>query len=293
MKDFLKKILPSKTFASIRDVFYPEKIYILEERLNNLFIAYYKDLASEEINQKNAFKNAEFKVYSKHGGDGILAHIFSKVGVTNRTFVEIGVEDGRECNTANLSRNFGWQGLMIDANENWVRSAKDFYRDYRVKVAHSFVTAENINQTILENNLKGEIDLLSIDIDGNDYWVWKAINAVSPRVVVLEYNSSFGLRSVTQKYMPDHRFSPREENPLFFGASLKALAKLSKEKGYILVACDVHGHDAFFVRADVVAGQFKAQEPEEAFYPNPFVLKKFGSIKEQFEQIKNLDFEEI
>ncbi|MSR87960.1 MAG: hypothetical protein EXS69_02235 [Candidatus Zambryskibacteria bacterium] len=293
MKDFLKKILPSKAFASIRDVFYPEKIYILEERLANLFVAHYDNLLAPDFDQKTAFKNAEFKVYSKHGGDGILAHIFSKVGVTNRTFVEMGVEDGRECNTANLSRNFGWNGLMIDANENWVRSAEDFYRDYRVKVAHSFVTAENINQTILQNNLKGEIDLLSIDIDGNDYWVWKAINAVSPRIVVLEYNSSFGQRSVTQKYMPDHRFSPREENPLFFGASLKALAKLSKEKGYILVACDVHGHDAFFIRADVAAGQFKEQEPEETFYPNPHTLEKFGTLDDQFNQIKHLDFVEI
>ena len=282
MKNLLKRIFPAKFFT----LFYPEKINVLEERLKNLFVSHYAGLGSS--NQKDNFKNSEFKVYSKHGGDGIIAYIFSKIGVTNRTFVEIGVEDGRECNTANLSRNFGWPGLMIDANEKWVKSAEEFFKDYKVKVIHSFVTAENINQTLRG----GEIDLVSIDIDGNDYWVWKAIDGVNPRVVVLEYNSSFGLHSITQKYMPTHKFNP-EEHPLFFGASLPALVKLSKNKGYILVACDTHGHDAFFVRHDVAKEHFKELSPEEAFYPNPFALKQFGSIEEQFEQIKNLDFETI
>ena len=286
MKDFVKRILPAKFFT----LFYPEKINILEERLKNLFIAHYADLGAS--NQKDNFKNSEFKVYSKHGGDGILAYIFSKIGVTNRTFVEMGIEDGRECNTANLSRNFGWSGLMIDANAKWVESAQKFYAGFKVKIVHSFVTAENINQLITSNNISDEIDLLSIDIDGNDYWVWKAINVINPRVVVLEYNSSFGHRSIAQKYNPEYRFTPHE-SPLYFGASLTAMSKLSKEKGYILVACDTHGHDAFFVRADIARDQFKEQKPEEAFYPNPYNLKKFGTIEEQFEQIKHLDFEEI
>ena len=282
MKDFVKRILPAKFFT----LFYPEKINILEERLKHLFITHYSDLGAS--NQKDNFRNSEFKVYSKHGGDGILAYIFSKIGVTNRTFVEMGVEDGRECNTANLARNFGWSGLLIDANQSWVESAREFFKDYKVEVIHSFVTAENINET-LEG---GEIDLLSIDIDGNDYWVWKAISGVNPRVVVLEYNSSFGLHSVTQRYRPDHKFNPKE-HPLFFGASLPALAKLSKEKGYILVACDTHGHDAFFIRADLASGKFKELSPEEAFYPNPFNLRKYGDLEKQFDLIKHLDLIEV
>src|SRR3990167_6755612 len=229
MKDFVKRIIPAKFFS----LFYPEKINILEERLKHLFIAHYSDLGAS--NQKDNFRNSEFKVLSKHGGDGILAYIFSKIGMTNRTFVEMGIEDGRECNTANLSRNFGWSGLMIDANAKWVESAQKFYAGFKVKIVHSFVTAENINQLITSNNISDEIDLLSIDIDGNDYWVWKAINVINPRVVVLEYNSSFGHRSIAQKYNPEYRFTPHE-SPLYFGASLTAMSKLSKEKGYILVA---------------------------------------------------------
>ena len=282
MKNFIKRILPAKFFS----LFYPEKINVLEERLKNLFIAHYADLGTS--NQKDNFRNSEFKVFSKHGGDGIIAYIFSKVGVTNCTFVEMGIEDGRECNAANLIKNFGWSGLLIDANQSWVESAREFFKNYKVEVAHSFVTAENINETLRE----GEIDLLSIDIDGNDYWVWKAISGVNPRVVVLEYNSSFGLRSVTQKYQPEHKFNPKE-HPLFFGASLTALTKLSKEKGYILVACDTHGHDAFFIRADLASGKFKELSPEEAFYPNPFNLRKYGDLEKQFDLIKHLDLIEV
>ncbi len=293
MKNFLKRILPTKVFIFIRDIFYPEKINILEGRLNNLFVTHYQNLMSDNLSQRIAFRNAEFKIYSKHGCDGILAYVFSKIGVTNRTFVEMGIEDGRECNTANLSRNFGWQGLMIDANEKWVQSARDFYNGFNVQVVQSFVTAENINKTITDGAIRREIDLLSIDIDGNDYWVWEAITVVNPRVVVIEYNASLGLHPLTKKYDATQRFNPKQNHPLYFGASLTALTKLAKEKKYILVACDTHGHDAFFVKEDVAKNKFIELSPDEVFYPNPFVLRKFGSAHEQFEQIKHLDFEEI
>jgi len=197
LKKLLLKIVPYKFLKPIRDVVYPEKINILEDRLSSLFSTYYQDVAAPNLSQRIAFKNAEFKVYSKHGGDGLLLHIFSKIGTTNNTFVEMGIEDGRECNTTNLALNFGWNGLLIDANKDWVESAKSFFNTKlgdgvnKVKVVDSFVTAENINKTLLDNNVSGEIDLLSIDIDSNDYWVWKSITAVSPRVVVVEYNSAF------------------------------------------------------------------------------------------------------
>ena len=143
----------------------------------------------------------------------------------------------------------------------------------------------------MDNGFKGEIDLLSIDIDSNDYWVWEAINVINPRVVVIEYNSSFGLKSLVQKYNPD--FRGRIENPLSFGASLSALTKLGKRKGYILVACDCHGHDAYFVRKDIVSSKFMESSPEEAYYPNPHTLGKFGSLEEQFKLIEHLDFVEV
>ena len=244
--------------------------------------------------------NLKFKIYSKHGGDGILAYIFSKIGTANNTFIEIGMENGRECNTANLALNFGWRGLMIDANEEWIKSAQLFYKERlgdrsgNVKVIASFIMAENIDQSLTTNGFKGEVDLLSIDIDSNDYWVWRSITVISPRVVIMEYNAALCLRPITIKYDPHfHYQKTNQEYSLYFGASLVALSKLAREKGYILVACDSHGHDAFFVRKDVVEGKFIELEPQEAFYPNPYNLAKFGSIDNQFKQIEHLDFKEV
>ena len=299
-KQVIIKILPRKIFNFIKDIVYPEKIHILEDRLNSLFSTYYQNIAAPNLSQKMAFRNSEFKVYSKHGGDGLLLYIFSKIGTANYTFVEIGIEDGRECNTANLSLNFGWRGLMIDANKDWVKSAKLYFdtelgdKADNVKVVACFVTAENFNKVLLEYDIRGEVDLLSIDIDSNDYWVWRSVAAINPRVVVVEYNAALGLRSMTIKYDPnlDHR-ETHHKNPLYFGASLPALAKLGKSKGYILVACDLHGHDAFFIRGDVAKEKFVELSAEEAFYPNPYNIKNVGDIDTQFEQIKHLPFDQI
>lgn len=300
MKELIKRYVPRKVFYFIRDIVYPEKIQILEGRLSSLFLTYHQSIAAPSLSQKTALRNAEFKVYSKHGGDGIVAYIFSKIGTMNHTFVEMGVEDGTECNTSNLSLNFGWNGLMIDANEDFVRSAKRFFKNKlgsqvdAVQIVNRFVDAENINALISDHGIKGDIDLLSIDIDGNDYWVWKAITAVNPRVVIMEYNAAFGLNSVTVKYNTDFYYKETHQtSPLYFGASLAALSKLAKEKGYILAGCDCHGHDAYFIRKDVAEGKFVELSPEEAFYPNPFTLGKFGSLEKQYELLKDEDIQKI
>lgn len=300
LKKLLLRLVPYKVLKPVRDLVYPEKISVLEERLNNLFFTYYQDVAASDLDQKTVFKNVEFKVYSKHGGDGILLYIFSKIGTVNHTFVEMGIEDGRECNTANLALNFGWKGLMIDGNKKWVRSAQRYLKEKlkdaaeSISVVASFITAENINKTLKENDVVGDIDLLSMDIDGNDYWVWEAITIVNPRVVVAEYNAAFALQSVTIPYDPKFNYGEiSDRHPLYFGASLPALVKLAKKKGYRLVACDTHGHDAYFVRNDVAGEVLKELSPEEAFYPNPYTLSKIGSVDEQFGTMKNLEFREI
>ncbi len=299
LKKIFKKILPRKLFDVIRDLVYPEKIHILEDRMNSFFLTHYHDIASPELSQKIAIKNAEFKVYSKHGNDGILLYLFSKIGVTNRTFVEIGTEDGRQCNTSNLSLNFGWSGLMIDGNKEWIESAKAFFKGKlgdcasKVKTVTSYVTTQNINELLKDNSITGEIDLFSLDIDGNDYWVWDAIRVINPRVVVLEYNAALGHRPLTLAYDPEHRYRPKVDHPLYFGASLNALTALSKKKGYVLVGCDTHGHDAFFLRSDVAQGKFRALSPEEAFYSNPYAVGVFGNIDMQFELIKHMRFEKV
>ena len=129
----------------------------------------------------------EGRVYSQNGEDGILLYIFSQIGVTNHTFVEVGASDGIECNTANLSLNFGWSGLLLEGDPAAIARGTAIYRDKlggaadRIQFKQAFVNAENINDLISGAGIDGEIDLLTIDIDGNDYWIWNAISVIQPR----------------------------------------------------------------------------------------------------------------
>ncbi len=247
----------------------------------------------------------EDKLYSQNGEDGILLYIFSKIGLTNRRFVEFGIGDGRECNTANLSLNFGWRGLLMDGNKESAALAGRYYRDelYHkrepqdrsadVRVLHAMVTAENINTLLRENGISGEIDLLSIDIDGNEYWVWKAITAIHPQVVVIEYNASMGSEEpITVKYDPNfdkHHYVPFN---FYYGASLAALTKLAHAKGYILVGCESTGTNAFFIRQDAAAGKFTDVPVSKAFFPLARRCRVMNA-QEQFERLRQYDFERV
>ena len=186
-----------------------------------------------------------------------------------RTFVEFGVETGVECNTVKLLIE-GWRGLWIEANAQACKAIASnfapFLKDRRLTLQQSLVTAENINAPHRKGGLKGEIDLLSIDIDFNDYWVWKAIEAVSPRVVVIEYNA--GLRpplSLTVPYQPNRA----GDGTNFFGASLEALVRLGRSKGYRVVGCNISGSNAFFVREDLCADHFIEPATAEEHYEPP------------------------
>lgn len=288
-RDSIKKIMPLGLANFARKIIYPEKLNLVERDLKSLFKTHYENIVANDLSPKIDFLNHEFGIYSKYGNDGLLLHIFSKIGVLNHSFVEIGVEDGRECNTANLALNFGWKGLMVDAGGERLKSAENYYRGKKVSFSASFVTAENVNGIIRDNGFSGEIDLLSIDVDGNDYWIWKAIDAVNPRVVVMEYNASFGPeKSMTIKYQPD--FSA---NSAYHGASLSALAKLALNKGYVLVGCESHGIDAFFVRKDLALGKLPQVQPKDVYYPHSVRLQTIGSTEKQFEQIKDKEFEYV
>ena len=226
----------------------------------------------------------ELSIFSQNGEDGILLYIFSIIGTTSKTFIEFGVEDGKECNTANLSINHNWKGLLIDGSDKNVTEGLKFYasccgdKKQNVIFAKHFVTAENINGIFLENGFYGEIDLLSIDLDGNDYYIWKAIDTVRPRVVVIEYNASFGVdRKATIDYDPNFVWNSTSYPELFYtGASLSLLERLATEKGYYLIGCDSCGINAFFVREDVGKNKLAKVTVKEAFYPHANRTVRFG-----------------
>ncbi|MBV8752311.1 MAG: hypothetical protein JO328_05570 [Hyphomicrobiales bacterium] len=223
-----------------------------------------------------------YKVYSQNDEDGIIAEIFRRIGITSRTFVEFGVETGVECNTAKLLVD-GWRGLWIEANPQSVAAIRDnlasFIADGRLSVVESRVTAENINALIAQSGLANEIDLLSIDIDFNDYWIWKAIDAVNPRVVVIEYNAT--LRPPMSLVVP-YRPETQWDGSNYYGASLEALVKLGAEKNYHIVGCSIAGVNAFFVRADLAGDRFLEPATAQEHYEPPrhyFYLLPSGGLR--------------
>lgn len=199
------------------------------------------------------FSDAEFRVFSQFGDDGIIQYLLHRLDIGSRRFVEFGVEDYREANTRFLLLKDDWSGLVMDASEEHVAAirSEELYWRHDLRVVHAFIDRENIDAILTEHGMSGEIGLLSIDIDGMDYWVWEAIEAVEPVLVIVEYNSIFGhSSSITVPY--EARFDRRKAHPssLYFGASLAALARLGDRKGYALVGSNAAGVNAYFVRRD-------------------------------------------
>ncbi len=237
----------------------------------------------------------EKRIYSQNGEDGILEFIFSKIGTTNKFSVEFGVGNGSECNTLHLLQNKGWQGLMMDygainaarsktvtRRNRYIRSFKLFRRiiksvnfmmqnsrrevpqlKFPIDIKKERVTAENIQQLLKKYNTPQNFDLLSIDIDFNDYWVWKSISDYSPRVVVIEFNSSI---PPTESKVVRYDQNSQWDGTNYFGASLLALKNLGVEKGYTLVGCDSNGVNAFFCRSELVS-EIKIKDIEELYRP--------------------------
>ncbi len=211
----------------------------------------------------------EFQAFSQFGEDGITQEIFRRIGTTNRYFVEFGVETGIETNTTYLLYQ-GWSGLWIDGSDANIASIQQHFpksiSSGKLTVLQGFITAENIESLFQKGNVPQEFDLLSIDIDRNDYYVWQAITQYKPRVVIIEYNSIFrpGCSFVVD-YDPNAMWDGTSNT----SASLEALCELGKQKGYQLVASSFSGVNAFFVREDLLEGNFTGPFTAENHYEAP------------------------
>lgn len=214
-----------------------------------------------------SLNEVEFKVFSQWGEDGIVQYLINQIPIENKTFIEFGVEDYREANTRFLLMNNNWKGLIFDGSKkNIARIKKDIiYWKYELTAASHFITRENINDIIEMSGFKGDIGLLSIDIDGNDYWVWGAIDVVQPRIVICEYNNVFGnTKAVTIPYAPDFVRTKAHYSNLYYGASLIALCYLAEKKGYDFVGSNSAGSNAFFVRKDL-SNKLRILSAEEGY----------------------------
>ena len=228
------------------------------------------------MNNPNNFNISKFgiKIYSQNEEDGIILYILKHIGIRTKKFIEIGSESGTECNTTNLLKYFDWSGMQIEGDKGLYNNAKiQLKESLRKKIknltlVNSFVTKKNINK-IIKKNFKKEVDLLSIDIDGNDFWIWESINYIKPRLVVVEYNSFFGPKlSCTIPYNPKFIWDYKNKRS-YYGASLKALEKLGRQKKYTLVGVDGNGVNAFFVRNDLAKNiNLKSKKAKDIFLDN-------------------------
>lgn len=252
--------------ASIHNAVHASVTHAINSKIANVeysqamqigLLTHYKSLAAQDGGY--AFDDIGFKCHSQNSEDGILLYIFSLIGTTNKIAVEICAGAGIECNSANLVINHGWWALLFDGSaENIAAGAAFFQTNPRSFIrppllAEAWITRDNVNGLIRDNGVSGEIDLLTIDVDGNDYWIWDALDVISPRVVIVECqaNNWGSGRAVTIPYQEDFVADFSAGGFTYCGASLPAFVKLGRRKGYRLVGVERYGFNAFFIRDDI------------------------------------------
>lgn len=230
-----------------------------------------------EIKHNRPYENiqeAEFQAFSQFGDDGIIQYLKFETNIRSEeeSFIEFGVQNYRESNTRFLLLNDNWKGLVLDSSQSYIEFIKqeDLYWRHDLTAVAAFINTDNVNALFEKNGFRGDIGLLSIDIDGNDYWVWERVDVVNPAIVIVEYNSLFGSdRAVTVPYDPAFDRSKAHYSYVYWGSSLKALAQLAEKKGYTLVGSNSAGNNAYFVRKDRV-GRLKRLEVSKGYVKAKF-----------------------
>jgi len=275
LKHFLKKHF---LHFKIRDRFSPNETKKQKELVRTY---------QEKKEQKNLpeLSSTGFKLFSQFEEDGLLLYLFSVIDKPVKTFLEFGSDDGINSNSANLHFHHDWTGLFIDGNPKAIERGQYFYKKWgNPKVnaptfLNSIIKRENINELIQKGGLSGEIGLLSIDIDGNDYWVWEAISVINPQVVIIETHNEFGMYNVVVPYDADY-FYPGK-HPDYHGASPLAMTNLARHKGYRLVGSNELGFNFIFLRNDLAPELMEVSVESLLQHPsNKDAQKRFDAIKD-------------
>lgn len=279
LKNFLKKHF---LITKLRQRFNPA-VQIGQRQLFH----YYRE--KQEQGKLPALKDCGFRVFSQFEEDGKLLYIFSLLGMKEKTFIEIGSDDGVNSNSANLYFNFDWQGLFIDGNKKSLERGRRFYSKYphpwysAPQFLHAMVKRENINELIKTAGYEGEIGFLSIDIDGNDYWIWDALEVVQPQVVMIESHVIFGYENRVVPYDPDYVYPGK--HPAYHGASPLAMKKLGQKKGYRLVGANEMGFNLIFIKNEYLQKELPEVGIEELLQ-HPATVRSF----KKFEAVSNWEY---
>jgi len=261
-----------------------QKLILIQEALGRIESRQVVGRGNDKIH------NSEFRVFSQWGEDGIIQFLIKNVKIKNKIFVEFGVENYLQSNTRFLVVSNNWSGLVIDGSSKNIEYIKrdSIYWAHNLKAVCRFITKDNINEILLKNGITDDIGILSIDIDGNDYWVWESINCISPRIVICEYNSIFGKKvKVTTPYRDDFVRNKYHFSNTVYGASIASLVSLAKTKGYSLVAGNSSGNNIFFVREDLLTSEVKEVGIDQVYQTSKFreYFNKKGSLTfDDFEQ---------
>ena len=251
----------------------PGRIDAIEAKLDRIHQGIGRlELQLQDLRHLDDPADREFGITSQWGEDGLIQGILRRVPIGQRRFVEFGVADYTEANTRFLLCNDNWSGLVMDGSISNIESIRHdpIYWRYDLKAEQAFITRENIDELLLSTGFAEDLDLLSIDIDGNDYWVWQAISVAAPTIVIVEYNSVFGPHvRCSIPYRPDFRRDEAHHSNLYYGASVGAFELLGRELGYRLVCGNRAGNNLFFVRDDL-AGELPRRTPEEVWVHSRF-----------------------
>jgi len=248
---------------------------------------YYSDRA--KLKEVPQVSETGFRVFSQFEEDGKLLFIFSVLGMTNKTFIEFGSDDGINSNSANLYFHHGWTGLFMDGNSKAIERGKRFFSKFPhphmfpPKFICTYVNRDNINDLIKNAGFSDEIGLLSIDIDGNDYWVWDAIEQVQPQVVIIETHNEFGMEDIIVPY--DVNYVYPGKHPVYHGASPLAMTKLATKKGYRLVGANELGYNFIFVKIGL-ADKLIPEVSIESLLKHP----SNEDARKRFEEIKDWEY---
>lgn len=251
----------------------------------------------------NCLKDYEFKVFSQWGEDGILQHLTECIPIKNKTFIEFGIENFLESNCRFLLMKDDWKGFVIDGSAKNIANLRQsyFYWKHHLKAVDAFITKDNINELLAQSGFEDDLGILSIDLDGNDYYILQAITTVKPRILVCEFNPLFGdKRKVSVPYQSDFRRTKAHYTNLYWGASLAAMTYLADKKGYALVGTNTAGNNAFYVRKDLINKRIDVLSVEEAYLPSNFreSIDKKGNLThlsgdERLDIIKGLPVFEV
>jgi hypothetical protein len=241
MKGYLKRLL-ALPFATRRMDLKIDDLLVLQAKSLIKTFDYTKELPS--------LHEAEFKVFSQWGDDGIIQYLINKLPIHSKKFIEFGVENYRESNTRFLLINNNWSGLIFDGSAKHINTIQsdDVYWRYNLIAENAFITKHNINQLLHKNGFNNKVGILHIDIDGNDYWIWETIENVDADIVIMEFNPYFGTeRAISVPYNDNFIISNAHFSWLYYGASLPAFVHLAVQKGFFFIGCNSAGNNAYFV----------------------------------------------